>query len=115
MELGMNFQIPDERLRQMGAYLRVRFLVATFAALPIRLDWASVRIRVCSEAPVWSLREDASRSQKQRSASHAARSSSGVRTGTVFVLPLRTPTSQSAEQLCGCHSRHVCGRPLYYR
>ncbi|PWU88520.1 hypothetical protein C4B63_72g30 [Trypanosoma cruzi] len=40
---------------------------------------------------MWWLREDTSWPQKQRSASHAARSSSGVRTGTVFVLPLRTP------------------------
>ncbi|PWV15277.1 putative Reverse transcriptase (RNA-dependent DNA polymerase)/RNase H [Trypanosoma cruzi] len=64
---------------------------------------------------MWALRGDTSWPQTQRSAAHAARSSPGVRAGTVFVLPLRTPTSQSAEQLCGCHSRHVCGRPLYYR
>ncbi|PWU83836.1 hypothetical protein C4B63_279g16, partial [Trypanosoma cruzi] len=41
---------------------------------------------------MWSLREDTSWPQKQRSASHAARSSSGVRTGTylfsLYVHPL---------------------------
>ncbi|PWU90481.1 hypothetical protein C4B63_50g137 [Trypanosoma cruzi] len=37
---------------------------------------------------MWSLREDTSWSQKQRSASHAARSSSGVRTGNAYLFSL---------------------------
>ncbi|PWU86649.1 putative Reverse transcriptase (RNA-dependent DNA polymerase)/RNase H [Trypanosoma cruzi] len=50
---------------------------------------------------MWSLREDTSWPQTQRSASHAARSSSGVRAGTIFVLPLRTPTSHLLNSFAG--------------